>query len=230
MKGSQPLCSLSTQFPPVASSSDRQTIRSLWSQFRSLYPHASLTAELIHNHENYYIVMSVIHIDGVVASSGMGAGESPEIAEDNARTRALEILGIYPSLSTLESGLPPSTDIKKIPPLSSPLLPNSSQAPPEPVFQSEPHQVPNKPLPAQPKTTPKPVQSGESSELNPPELLPSFDLSDVIAQTDVEIRRLNWTVRQGQEHLQNFYHKKSRQQLTDDELLDFLEYLQSLPY
>jgi hypothetical protein len=204
----------------VASSSDRQTIRTLWSQFRSLYPHASLTAELIHNHENYYIVMSVIHIDGVVASSGMGAGESPEIAEDNARTRALEILGIYPSLSTLESGLPL---------LSPPLLPNSSQSPPEPVSQSEPHRVPNKPLPAQPKTTPKPVQSGDSSELNPPELLPSFDLSDVIAQTDVEIRRLNWTVKQGQEHLQNFYHKKSRQQLTDDELLDFLEYLQSLP-
>lgn len=220
MKGSQPLCSLLNQFPPVASSSDRQTIRTLWSQFRTLYPHASLTAELIHNHENYYIVMSVIHIDGVVASSGMGAGESPEIAEDNARTRALEILGIYPSLSTLESGLPP---------LSPPLLPNSSQSPPEPVSQGEPHRVPNKPLPAQPKTTPKPVQSGESSELNPPELLPSFDLSDVIAQTDVEIRRLNWTVKQGQEHLQNFYHKKSRQQLTDDELLDFLEYLQSLP-
>ncbi|NBO31458.1 MAG: hypothetical protein EBV05_07640 [Cyanobacteria bacterium WB6_1B_304] len=220
MKGSQPLCSLLNQFPPVASSSDRQTIRTLWSQFRTLYPHASLTAELIHNHENYYIVMSVIHIDGVVASSGMGAGESPEIAEDNARTRALEILGIYPSLSTLESGLPL---------LSPPLLPNSSQSPPEPVSQGEPHRVPNKPLPAQPKTTPKPVQSGESSELNPPELLPSFDLSDVIAQTDVEIRRLNWTVKQGQEHLQNFYHKKSRQQLTDDELLDFLEYLQSLP-
>ena len=221
MKGSQPLCSLLNQFPPVASSSDRQTIRTLWSQFRTLYPHASLTAELIHNHENYYIVMSVIHIDGVVASSGMGAGESPEIAEDNARTRALEILGIYPSLSTLESGLPL---------LSPPLLPNSSQSPPEPVSQGEPHRVPNKPLPAQPKTTPKSVQSGESSELNPPELLPSFDLSDVIAQTDVEIRRLNWTVKQGQEHLQNFYHKKSRQQLTDDELLDFLEYLQSLPY
>jgi hypothetical protein len=220
MKGSQPLCSLLNQFPPVASSSDRQTIRTLWSQFRTLYPHASLTAELIHNHENYYIVMSVIHIDGVVASSGMGAGESPEIAEDNARTRALEILGIYPSLSTLESGLPL---------LSPPLLPNSSQSPPEPVSQGEPHRVPNKPLPAQPKTTPKSVQSGESSELNPPELLPSFDLSDVIAQTDVEIRRLNWTVKQGQEHLQNFYHKKSRQQLTDDELLDFLEYLQSLP-
>ncbi|MEO0540522.1 MAG: hypothetical protein AAFZ80_06620 [Cyanobacteria bacterium P01_A01_bin.105] len=57
----------------------------------------------------------------------------------------------------------------------------------------------------------------------------STDLSDVIAQTDVEMRRLGWTSQQGREHLEGTYHKRSRQQLTDEELLEFLLYLESQP-
>ena len=52
------------------------------------------------------------------------------------------------------------------------------------------------------------------------------DLSDVIAQTDVELRRLGWTSTQGREYLEKTYGKRSRQQLTDDELMSFLLYLE----
>ncbi|MEL6223836.1 MAG: hypothetical protein AAFR31_14480 [Cyanobacteria bacterium J06627_8] len=54
------------------------------------------------------------------------------------------------------------------------------------------------------------------------------DLSDIIAKTSVELKRLGWTDVQGREHLQKVYGKRSRQQLTDPELLDFLTHLESL--
>ena len=52
------------------------------------------------------------------------------------------------------------------------------------------------------------------------------DLSDVIAQTDVELTRLGWSSTQGREYLEKTYGKRSRQQLTDDELMSFLLYLE----
>jgi len=55
------------------------------------------------------------------------------------------------------------------------------------------------------------------------------DLSDVIAQTDVELTRLGWTSTQGREYLEQNYGKRSRQQLTDEELMSFLLYLEAQP-
>lgn len=56
-----------------------------------------------------------------------------------------------------------------------------------------------------------------------------IDLSDIIAQTDVEMARLGWSSQQGREHLEQTYGKRSRQQLTDEELLAFLLHLESQP-
>lgn len=55
------------------------------------------------------------------------------------------------------------------------------------------------------------------------------DLSDVIAKTDVELERLGWTPQQGREYLIQTYGKRGRTLLTEEELLDFLTYLESLP-
>ncbi|PSR15986.1 hypothetical protein C8255_20250 [filamentous cyanobacterium CCP3] len=57
----------------------------------------------------------------------------------------------------------------------------------------------------------------------------SIDLSDIIAQTDVELQRLGWGVNQGREFLEKTYGKRSRHDLTDDELLEFLLYLETQP-
>ncbi|MFN9856958.1 MAG: hypothetical protein ACK556_02350, partial [Pseudanabaena sp.] len=56
-----------------------------------------------------------------------------------------------------------------------------------------------------------------------------IDLSDAISKIDVEMDRLNWTKPQGRDYLVRTFDKKSRQQLTNDELLQFLSYLKSLP-
>ncbi|MEM8545309.1 MAG: hypothetical protein AAGF66_15125 [Cyanobacteria bacterium P01_H01_bin.119] len=55
------------------------------------------------------------------------------------------------------------------------------------------------------------------------------DLSDILAQTDVELRRVNWDIHKGREHLERTYGKRSRHELTDEELLSFLLYLETLP-
>ncbi|MBD2677863.1 MULTISPECIES: hypothetical protein [Nostoc] len=47
----------------------------------------------------------------------------------------------------------------------------------------------------------------------------------LIAQTDRYLAQLNWTPEQGREYLQQKYGKRSRLQLTDTEILEFIDYL-----
>ncbi|HEY9830728.1 MAG TPA: DUF5906 domain-containing protein [Stenomitos sp.] len=56
-----------------------------------------------------------------------------------------------------------------------------------------------------------------------------IDFSDIMARTNIEIKRLGWTPQQGKDYLLRTYGKRSRQMMTDPELVDFLNYLQSLP-
>lgn len=58
---------------------------------------------------------------------------------------------------------------------------------------------------------------------------PAIDLSDVIAQIGAEIERIGWTKKQGSAYLQETYGKRTRAELTEDELLSFLHYLKALP-
>jgi hypothetical protein len=55
------------------------------------------------------------------------------------------------------------------------------------------------------------------------------DLSDAIAQTTIEIKRLGWTNDQGRNHLKQHYGVPSRSLLSEDQLLDFLTYLKNQP-
>ena len=57
----------------------------------------------------------------------------------------------------------------------------------------------------------------------------SINLNEIIAQTDVEMERLGWTPPQGREFLIQNYNKRGRTLLTEEELLDFLQHLQSQP-
>ncbi|MEH2335918.1 hypothetical protein [Nostoc sp.] len=47
----------------------------------------------------------------------------------------------------------------------------------------------------------------------------------LIAQSDTYLAQLNWTPEQGREYLQQRYNKRSRLQLSDTEILDFIDYL-----
>lgn len=55
------------------------------------------------------------------------------------------------------------------------------------------------------------------------------DIKDVMARTEIEIRRLGWTTQQGRNFLLQRYGKRARTLLSDEELLDFLSYLEEQP-
>ncbi|MEL6502792.1 MAG: hypothetical protein AAFQ23_15625, partial [Cyanobacteria bacterium J06623_1] len=44
-----------------------------------------------------------------------------------------------------------------------------------------------------------------------------------------EMERLGWTPQQGREYLIQTYNKRGRTLLTEEELLDFLQHLESIP-
>ena len=56
-----------------------------------------------------------------------------------------------------------------------------------------------------------------------------FDFTEMKHKTDLEIKRLGWTKDDGQEFLRSRYGKRSRLQLTDEQLWEFLQYLEAQP-
>ncbi len=63
-------------------------------QLQSLYPTASLISELVQIYHGKYIVRVTLQIEGITRATGMAAAATVEEAEDQARTRALMVLGI----------------------------------------------------------------------------------------------------------------------------------------
>lgn len=88
--------------------------------------------------------------------------------------------------------------------------------------------LPMSPVPpsTRPPSRPSPPKENPPIHLDEAALAP-IDLSDIIAQTDVELQRLGWGVAQGREFLEKTYGKRSRHDLTDDELLEFLLFLET---
>jgi hypothetical protein len=61
------------------------------------------------------------------------------------------------------------------------------------------------------------------------ENLAEINFNEIKHKTDLEIKRLGWTKDDGREFLKSRYGKRSRLQLTDNQLLEFLQYLESQP-
>jgi len=57
----------------------------------------------------------------------------------------------------------------------------------------------------------------------------TIDFGQILSQSDQELKRLGWTADRGQKYLIETYGKKSRQLLKNEELLEFVQYLQSIP-
>jgi hypothetical protein len=59
--------------------------------------------------------------------------------------------------------------------------------------------------------------------------LAEMDFNEIKQKTDIEIKRLGWTKDDGREFLKSRYGKRSRLHLTDEQLLEFLSYLEQQP-
>lgn len=66
-----------------------------------------------------------------------------------------------------------------------------------------------------------------SAPVAPEQSTEPVDFDAVLRQTDDLITRLEWTSEQGRQHLMQAYNKRSRQLLSNEELLDFLGFLQA---
>lgn len=102
--------------------------------------------------------------------------------------------------------------------------PDFDVSPSEPILSETAAEMPDTPASVDSETEPV-------AETSPPTTIKALtepiDFSEVLAQTNIEIRRLQWTQAQGRDFLIERYGKRSRQVLSDEELLDFLAYLKS---
>jgi hypothetical protein len=223
-------------------------------KFRAQYPEGALVADLISIHDAQYVVRASVALAGEVIATGLAADQTVEVAEDKARDRALSILGLHTdsqppapekaipdaessavevSISTAQTTPQTTAEPNRedsIEALPSPVPTHPSSDYEEDLAIEEPEEDLGPPIDAvveqsPPVSEPKTSAAAIALENFNTSALP-VDLSDVIAQTDVELRRLGWTSAQGQEYLEKTYGKRSRRQLTDDELMSFLLYLE----
>lgn len=284
----------------------------LFVQFQRRFPMGSLIAEFVTIHADQFVVRALAQQGSTILSTAMAAGATIEAAEDQAKLRALEALGLtaldgqHPSANLSASpdltgvgAIAPdflsdsAIDLATPPPLTAPLSPRpsvdhawdsplsakpssypaappstdtspSSDALPEPehivadlyshissatssnddisdtipdlprasslLHQPSMPQADLQPEKADGPDQPKPKPSGRKSTPPPAPAPPvTIDFSDILAQTDVEMRRLGWDARRGREYLKKTYSKRSRQELDEAELYDFLNYLKQQP-
>jgi len=273
----------------------------MFTQFRIRYPKGSLVTELVTIDRGKYIVRCWVQNEGTTLATGLAAADTVELAEDQARTRALEALALDSSTVTKQQETPAVTNgevlvspqptpitARAFPEATSVTTPTGSES----LVQPQPMRVPETTIASEarslsslePKreevadrvtvtpllademtftydeydlpevettqeaetplwaaektsTTPLndvPVPSYADKELETdtnetPSTASPVDFSDIIARTNVELKRLGWTNQQGRDYLVQTYGKRSRQLLTDDELLDFLHHLESEP-
>jgi len=273
----------------------------MFTQFRIRYPKGSLVTELVTIDRGKYIVRCWVQNEGTTLATGLAAADTVELAEDQARTRALEALALDSSTVTKQQETPAVTNgevlvspqptpitARAFPEATSVTTPTRSES----LVQPQPMRVPETTIASdarslsslEPKreevaerVTATPLLADEMTftydEYDLPEVettqeaetplwaaektsttplndvpVPSYaekeletdtnetpltaspvDFSDIIARTNVELKRLGWTNQQGRDYLVQTYGKRSRQLLTDDELLDFLHHLESEP-
>ncbi|MGB3691935.1 MAG: hypothetical protein WBG70_11065 [Spirulinaceae cyanobacterium] len=218
----------------------------MFTQFRIHYPQGSFLSEFVTVDRGQYLVRVLIQDQGITLASGLAAAETIEKAEDKARERAFAALGIDFDTSTSTST--DNFDSKPQIELSQPQN-NFSASTPTPTKAAKveeftfhhansqstiPESITSESLQKAPdfsvttETLPEEIVPAPPQEsFTKPAAINPIDMSDVIIQTDIEMKRLNWGKKEGVDHLLQTYGKRTRTSLTDQELKEFLQYLQS---
>lgn len=234
---------------------------SLFAQLRNRFPQGALTSELVQIHDGQFVVRAIVQVGNTIMATGMAAADQIEVAEDRARVRAMEVLGISPTVATTTFDvsvrpMPESVKEAELPPMKSFEPPALVETPLPPVEELVPEPVKKAPrkkkeeppagsatpdllsfpgldvpeVKSEPPAFEMDFNYSEPEAVEEPEpAIEPIDLSDAIAQIGAEIERIGWTKKQGSTYLQQTYGKKTRAELTEDELLAFLHYLKALP-
>lgn len=205
-----------------------------YKNFRENYPQASLITELLQVDHGQYIVRALIQQHGITLCCGLSSDRSVEVAEDQAVERVLRFLNVE---EELEKIVKDSEDKQKLKKYEEQILESSDNknldqkeemfiAPPMEMFEQA-----KKPLESITVENILPKDEREDTPESSESTLAceSLDFSEIIAKTNRELKRLDWSTQQGKDHLMQTYGKRSRQLLSDEELLDFLKFLESQP-
>lgn len=193
------------------------------SHFRDHHPMGSIVTELLRIEEGIHYVRAQIVVNSTILGTGIAGSTTVEEAEDAALKRALTHAGFnrsgFSSTGSLSgTGSLPSFAAPSPPPFVPPPardpLPSTSNG----------QSAWDPPTPSLPTPSPSSAPVTASSEPDDGE-----DLSEIIAHTDVEMRRAGWGRNEGQDYLFRTFGKKSRHQLDGPELREFLIHLQQQP-
>lgn len=225
----------------------------MFAQFRSQYPQGRIQTEMLPKIDGLHAFRAIVSEGESIMGTATAVDSDLEIAEDRAVKRALTIAGLafdngfennygnyggHSPMLTQVSREPssvnslPSANFNQISGLETNNHPVHSasdnathtiQAESTPDYASD-YSNSFDYMPSAAIEPPKPEPITSSPKLTSE----AVDLSDAISKIDVEMERLGWKKEQGRDYLVRTFHKKSRQQLTDAELLQFLSHLKSL--
>ncbi len=191
--------------------------------FRDRHPMGTLDTNLVQVEKGIFIVKAQVVVNNTVLGTGIAGSTTVEAAEDAALQRALNHAGF----SSAHLNLTLNSEIKASTPLPIGSL-NPETVGHTPVTNGGRAGSPS--LPPEPESPADPYDgyTPPEPELPEPSAEPE-DLSDIIAQTDVQLRRIGWTAKEGREFLEQRFNKKSRHQLNEAELREFLRHLKQQP-
>ncbi|WP_228054484.1 hypothetical protein [Gloeocapsopsis crepidinum] len=217
--------------------------------FFARYPTGNLLSELVEIYQGKFIVQATVQIDGTTRVTGMAAAETIELAEDQARERALLVL-MQPATTTPVSPsllqTTPDTASKHQPEAKLELsnLLHSPQHKTDRISVDSPtaaaresdldvlslsnidsdqaHPVWNNVTPLRTRDQEFQDETAVATVSSP------IDLSDALLKIDVFLKRLGWSTEHESEYLERTYKKRSRQFLTESEVVEFQNYLELL--
>ena len=216
-------------------------------QFRHHYPQGSLISELIDIDRGLYLVKVSLEVDGVTLATGLAGANTIELAEDRARERAIAAFGLetkrVKDKGPRETGIQGDKDVSRVVTTQ----PQPTIQPPSPIPQPVAAGVVSENnrasvtnnlatevvTPPEKSTVEKNIFDQPIVEDTPPPVTESappeqLDFNEIRHKIDLEMKRLKWTKEQGRDYLLSTYGKRSRLHLQDDELLEFLHYLENL--
>ncbi len=217
----------------------------MFAQFRSQYPQGCIQTEMLPKIDGLHAFRAVVSQGEAIMGTATAVDSDLEIAEDRAVKRALAIAGVSfdnnfennfdnnfeKSFGGYSGRSPMLTQVSREPSsinsLPSAAVTHTIQSEPAIEYSGEytGDHVPEEITPPPTSNIAAPIKSSAAPHMSPEPM----DLSDAISKIDVEMGRLNWTKRQGRDYLVRTFDKKTRQELTNDELLQFLSHLKSLP-
>ncbi len=95
----------------------RPKLNPVLQQLRSQYPTGCLSADLVQIHQDQFVVRAMVQVDNMALVTAFASASTIEVAEDRARTRVLEALGLNSAIisATLPIGLPIVGSVDSLP-------------------------------------------------------------------------------------------------------------------